>query len=74
MKIYLLKRVNEDKIYYDEYISKVVSAKNEEEARSIANQETADEGKIWNNPKKVDCRQITSKEPKGIILSSFRAG
>ena len=71
MKIFLLTRKEETD--WDEYAGKVVVAKNEENARKIANTSTADEGLIWEDPEKVTCN-IVDTEFEHIVLEDFKAG
>ena len=70
--IYLLKRVGV--IGYDEYDAKVVRAQDEQAARAIANRDTGDEGKAWENPEKVICEVVLYEGEPGEILESFNAG
>ncbi len=72
MKIYLLKAVN--RVGYDEYDGFVVAAENETEARQIANDNSADDCRIWNDPLKVRCERLKHTLAKGLILGSFNAG
>lgn len=75
MKLYLLRRM--DSVGYDEYIGFVVSADNETEAREIASEQFADEGKDkWHSQLDVSATLIAlnSTQPKGIVLESFNAG
>jgi len=72
MALYLLSR--NDDIGYDEYVAKVVRAKNESEAREFANADTGDEGKIWISPDKVTIELIESEGKAQVILSDFNAG
>ncbi len=72
MKIFILKR-DEDEVCYDEYAGKVLRAKNETEARAIANQSVGDEGKVWEDKKLVTCEVVTVAGEAGIILIDFRA-
>jgi len=71
MKIYLLTRTG--KINHDEYMSKVIIARNPAEARSLANIKTGDEGKIWEDIEKVLCLEIDLTMPS-IVLASFKPG
>ena len=72
MKIYLLERV--DGADYDEYDAKVIRAKNEKQAREIANERTGDEGKIWVDEKEVTCVVVPAAGEAEEILGSFKAG
>lgn len=58
---------------YEENDGFVILANNEEEARQIANNEAADEGKIWDNPMKTKCNLLDRNAEPGIILQSFNA-
>jgi len=67
MKVFLLERAN---FSYDEIFRKVIVANNEQRARKIANLETADEGKIWEDSAEVSCT-IINLEIEGEIASVF---
>lgn len=71
MNIYVLERIG--KVGWDEVEGVVIVAPSEDAARLIANTDTGDEGKIWDNPAKVTCK-IVDPNVEGIVLSSFRAG
>ena len=71
MKIYLLTRAG--KIGYNEYMSQVIIARNSEEARSLANIKTGEEGKIWKDLEKVLCLKVDLTMPS-IVLASFKPG
>lgn len=76
MKIFHLKVLNflDLDYHYDAYDEKVIIASNEENARNIANKETGEEGKIWNDPNLVSCEQIDlRKNEEYVLLSSFNA-
>lgn len=70
MEIYLLER---DDWGYDEFDAKVIVAKDELEAREIANMNVGDEGRIWTDPTKVRCKKINTIEA-GEVSTSFHAG
>jgi hypothetical protein len=70
--IYLLTR--KDRSGYDEYDAKVVRSHSEASARAIANETVGDEGEIWTDPTKVDCRKVPPVGEDGVILASFIAG
>ena len=60
---------------YDEYDSKAVIAEDEVQARSLANENTGDEGKIWVYPTHVACTEISlDKYGPIVLLESFNAG
>jgi hypothetical protein len=62
---------------YDQSIAFVVRANSAKEARKIANDcENLDmaEGKIWEDTKRVKCRQIKMEGKHEIILRSFKNG
>lgn len=71
MKIYVLDRM--EIVNYDEYYGKVIVAKDEWRAREIANENVGDEGKIWNDPTRVSCKEV-DKKCEGVVLSAFCAG
>ena len=70
--IYLLART--EAVNYDEYDSKVVRAPNEQQARELANEDTGDEGTLWNDPEQVTCESLDPNGEAGVILGSFHAG
>lgn len=70
-KIYLLKRIFV--AGYDEYKGKVIIASSAKAARALANLRTGDEGQIWNDSKKVLCKELPLVEPM-IVLEDFNAG
>lgn len=76
MKIYLLKR--NDYVCYDEYKGFVIAAKNPEAAIKIANDNAADEGKLWGDVAKVSVSVIGTADKSitepYILLADFRAG
>ena len=72
MAIYLL--MQRSYVNYDEYDGKVIRAKDETEARMLANEEVGDEGKIWNDENEVKCEHISGDGITCVILDSFRAG
>jgi hypothetical protein len=71
MKLYLLRR--KGPTYFDEYVAKLVRATTELHARELANEQTGDEGKIWNNPKLVSSEVITEEGVIGVVCESFDA-
>jgi len=71
MNVYLLYRL--DYIGFDEYEAKVIIARTEGEARTLANAKYADEGPIWNDPTKVVCTNLDLHVAR-VVLESFRAG
>ncbi len=73
MKIFYLSVRNV--VGYDSYDAKVVIAVNECNARKMANENTGDEGDIWQDKDKVSCRLIRlMSEVEGVLLASFNAG
>lgn len=70
--IYLLTRTG--RFNYDEYDSRVVRAKDESEAREIANRHVAGEGQIWNDYELVSCTQVSDSGVSDVILNSYIAG
>jgi hypothetical protein len=71
MKLWLLERI--ENTSYDENRGFVIAAPNEKRAREIANKKHSDEGSIWERYEEVSCREITRREPEGIILSDYNA-
>ncbi len=71
-RIYLLARYGD--ISYDETTGFVIAAKDEIQARKMANELAKDEGKIWVSKRKVSCVEIIKKGDPRIILQSFNAG
>ena len=81
MKLYILKAkdINDIKydpwnVPYDCYFGFVICAENEKQARSLANARAADEGKVWDNPKYVSCKELVPSNTPGIVMSDFNAG
>lgn len=70
--IYLLRRI--DFIGWDEYDIKIIRADSEQEARLIANENVGDEGKMWENSKRILCERILETGDAKEILGSFNAG
>ena len=68
MKLFLLVRKDTD---WDEFSKHLVRARNEREARIIANTCCGDEGTIWDSAGLVHCRVITSKGKPEIVMSDF---
>lgn len=82
-KIFLIKHINDDDVYYDEHAGFVVVAANEEAARQMCVYDITDNGEYtWNkheaarflDPAVTSCEEITSKHPAGILLEDFHAG
>jgi len=69
MKLFLLKR--NFPVRYDENDGFVIRAENEFDARCIANENHADEGRIWDCEASVSCQEININGNKGIILADF---
>lgn len=64
---------------YDSYYGHVVRAASSYEARKLANGRSANEGAIWDDPKRTSCRRIGEVTPgarttPGVVLSDFNAG
>ena len=75
MKLWILSRT--DSVDYDEYDSFVILAKDEAEARQLAEAAGSPYRKagIWLNSDKCTCEQLTRKGKKAeVILGSFNAG
>lgn len=75
MNLYKLER--KDNPGYDEYDGFVIAANDHDEARKLANGQSADEGQIWDKLELVRCSRIgetTYFDRPHIILSSFCAG
>ena len=72
MKIFLLRRIGDAD--WDEYLTKLVRAKNEKQAREMANERVGDEGRIWTNPNKVSCETLSRKGDPEIIIEQFNTG
>jgi len=72
-KLYKLYRKN---YCSDEFDAKVLIADSEDEARTIANFCTGDEGKIWHRVDLALCKEINLNEIKGSyeLLGSFNCG
>lgn len=78
MKLWLLTRVKGAATWreplYDAFDGHAIRAATEDRARELANQKAADEGRIWLDPEKTLCRELTVDGPEGIVLSDFNAG
>ena len=72
--LYLLTVKDEFDGGYDSYDSKVVRATSEAEARLLADGDTGDEGRIWEDIAKVDCEPLLVDGESAVILSSFNDG
>ena len=72
MKLWILTRINPDG--YDVYNGHVIRAKTEYDARQMANQKAADEGRIWHSSALATCTELAANGPEGIQLSDFNAG
>ncbi len=72
MKLYLLQR--KDEVYLDEFLAKIVRAKNATQARRIANKETGDEGNVWHFPLTTSCVRLKEDGKACVILADFNAG
>ncbi len=70
--LYLLSR--KELIQYDENYGMVVRASSPALARKLANKRAADEGPIWTDAKKTDCRVLRASGPERIVIISFNAG
>ena len=73
MKLFLLETTSEQ-IIWDAYDKKFIRAKNEKEARRIANEQVGDEGKIWEDSDQVSCETITVNGESGIIVTDYCRG
>ena len=71
MKLYYL---NFDDCDYDQTNGFIIRAKNEKEARELANSRCSDEGKIWTDKQKVSCKHIKVSGKSEIILIDFLNG
>jgi hypothetical protein len=65
--------------YYDSQHAIVVRAKNEKEARELANQDAGDvtrfgKSDIWLDPTRVVCVVLTHAGKPGVVIVDFRAG
>jgi len=70
MKLFLLTRDG----WYDEIHGMLIRARSEDRARALSNIQSADEGKIWTDMKKVDCQIVNVNGDEEIILIDFHAG
>ncbi len=70
MALYLLTRAD---FGYDEYDAKLIRAENEAKARDLANEETGDEGSLWDRDE-VKCEEISPEGEPRVVLVSFNAG
>ena len=58
MKKYLFSLKRNESIGWDENANCVIAAKDETQARQIANTLCRDEGKIWDNTQRISCDKI----------------
>ncbi len=72
MTFYLLTRLN--CVGYDEFIAKVVKAQNHSTARMLANEQTGNEGRIWEDKDIVKCVKLSHAGKPEIVLADFNAG
>ena len=73
MKLWLLLRINDDKLGYDEYYAHIIRAETEESARKLA--PVGDEGvEVWLNSAYSTCEVLEAEGPEGEILSEYREG
>ena len=73
MKLFILTREDAG---YDEYDGQCVLARDEDEARSIADMFARDASygeEDWLNKEEVECVEVDVSNP-GLVLSSFNAG
>ena len=73
MHLWILTRIHRQPAY-DVFNGHVIRAESEERARQMANQAAVDEGRIWLDPEKSLCSELTAYGPEGIMLSDFNAG
>lgn len=66
MFLFLLKR----KADYNECDAMLIRAKNEEQARAMANSNAAKEGKVWGNSSPTECIAIFREGNPEILLAS----
>jgi len=66
--IFELTRKCEEEIEPQEYVTKIILAKSEIEAREIANKNTSFEGKIWTDIEKVECTEIITDSESRVIV------
>ncbi len=71
-KLYLLEQTGD--YGHDEFVAKLIRAKNRKSARKIANITTGDEGHIWQDAKLVSCKIVKPEGKEGIIIDDFNAG
>ena len=70
MNIYFLNRENNRQ---EQYRSKIIVAENEARAREIANEETGDEGQVWQDESLVTC-VIVDANKEGVVCSDYYNG
>ena len=70
MKLWLIKRIEEDDAHYGETIGLVIRAEDEQSARQMAGDYGEDFGgrEPWLSPEKTECEIITEDGEPGIIL------
>lgn len=76
MKLYLIKRTDNERPHYDESIGFVIRAESADAALEIAYKNAGDEGEdFWchDNPR-VHIEELTIEGPTKLILHDFNAG
>ncbi len=71
MHLFHLKNLKHD---YDTVVEQLVRAKNESQARMIANAWHGDEGRIWSDSTRTTCEIVLLRGEETCIICSFNAG
>lgn len=72
--IWFLEAIENWQPWYDKANSFVISAKNENDARSIASNNSGDEGEaVWLDAKKTSCRRLLNNEKDSLICRDYHA-
>jgi hypothetical protein len=75
MKLYVLRRPDDQLPTYDAAFGFVIRAVSAEEARLIASGGAGDEGKdVWLDPTRTRCEELTQDGDPEVILQDFNAG
>lgn len=75
MKLFLLERnIEETDPVYDCFDKKLIRAETEEDARRLANADPADEGPVWENGSRVNCKEILIDGIEEVVITDFHSG
>jgi len=75
MKLYLLKRVDDENNDYDTYNELLIRETSPIKARALAQElDTDDKTNSWIDKTKTTCRIVKEDGPREIIITDFKAG